>query len=77
MDALKLQYQELSPLKVQTRAQRLPEGPDFLVDDYNEDARLSHEEVWTRAHKGLIEHYGEEARVLLNQERAKRGWELL
>jgi len=77
MDALKLQYQELSPLKVQTRAQRLPEGPDFLVDDYNEDARLSHEEAWKRADTLLIEHFGEEMRTMINQRRAERGWELL
>jgi hypothetical protein len=74
MDALKLK-QEKSPLTVQELPMRRERGLD--VDDYNEEVWYTDDEVWERFDRRLIDHYGEEMRRLINEDRANAGERLL
>jgi len=52
-------------------------GRGLLVDDYNEDEWISHEEFCDIADRRMIEGFGEEARILINQRRVEDGYPCL
>jgi hypothetical protein len=74
MEALKLKQQQ-SPLTAQELPRRQERGWD--VEDDHTDIRYTLEEVWDEMDSIMIDHYGESMRLMLNEERAKRGWKLL
>ncbi|MDR3194463.1 MAG: hypothetical protein LBT76_04110 [Tannerella sp.] len=75
MEALKLKQQQ-SPLSAQELPRRQERGRDAEEDSHT-DVRYTLEEVWDEMDRIMIDRYGETMRLMLNEERAKRGWTLL